>query len=145
MKVPLPESPQQSQGGTLGQERGDSGCESTAWVCSGPEALLLCSLGSSRAQSPLAPNPPWLTDTLRSGTPDAGEGAGGGGDRGEGDYGVQTSSYEILSHGQAVDSTGNIVNNTVTTLDGDRWLLDLSQCSFCNVYKCQITILYTQN
>ena len=35
-------------------------------------------------------------------------------------YEVQTSSYKI-SHGDEMHSKGNIVNNIVITLYGDRW------------------------
>lgn len=33
-------------------------------------------------------------------------------------------------------NTGNIVNNIVLTMYGDRWLLDLQWLSDCKVYKC---------
>ena len=37
---------------------------------------------------------------------------------------------------------GNIVNDIVTTLYDDRWLLALSRWSFCYLKKCQITLQY---
>ena len=56
------------------------------------------------------------------------------GEKGEGNEQVQTSSYVI--NVTVMYSKGNIVNNTVITLCGGRWLLDLKSRSICNVSKC---------
>ena len=40
---------------------------------------------------------------------------------GEGDYEVQTSNYKINKSWGCNVHIGNIVNNIVTTLHGDRW------------------------
>lgn len=42
-------------------------------------------------------------------------------------------------------SKGNTINNILTTLNGDKWLLGLLWWPVCKVYKCQITMLYTWN
>lgn len=39
----------------------------------------------------------------------------------------------------------DIVNHIVMILYGERWLLDLWWWWFCNVFDCQITMLYTWN
>ena len=44
-----------------------------------------------------------------------------------------------------VYSPENRVNNTVIALYGNRWQLDSLGCSFYNVFKCWITVLYTWN
>ena len=50
-----------------------------------------------------------------------------------------------MSHRAVMHSIGNLVNNIVITLYGDRCLRDLSWRSLCILYKCQITMLYTWN
>ena len=44
-----------------------------------------------------------------------------------------------MSHRDITCRIRNIVNNTMTILFGERWLLDF------NVFKCPITVLYTWN
>lgn len=51
-------------------------------------------------------------------------------------------SYKI-SHGEAMNSTGNVVNNIIITMEGDRWLLHLLWWSHRKTYECWITLLYT--
>lgn len=47
----------------------------------------------------------------------------------------------------AIDETGkgNIINNIVISLHGDRWLLELVGWSHRKLQKCQFTVLYTWN
>lgn len=40
-------------------------------------------------------------------------------------------------------SIENVASNTVITLHGDRWYLDLSRASLCNVCKYQMSVIYT--
>lgn len=39
--------------------------------------------------------------------------------------------------------TGNMLNNIVINFCGNRWLQHFLWRLFCDVYKCQITMLYT--
>lgn len=47
------------------------------------------------------------------------------------------------SQGDARYSIGNIVNNTVITTYGVKWVLDFLGSSFLKLYKCLTTILYS--
>ena len=53
---------------------------------------------------------------------------------GEGGQEAQASSYKI-SHGEAAQSIGNVVNNIVITLHNKKRELDLWRESFCGVCK----------
>ena len=49
---------------------------------------------------------------------------------------IEIGSYTMSSHGDVKYSIGNTVNNTVMTLYGVRWVLDLlgwSLCKYINV------------
>ena len=47
------------------------------------------------------------------------------------------------SHGDVKYSIGNAVNNTVTTMYGATWVLEILRGSVGKVYECLTTMLYT--
>ena len=46
---------------------------------------------------------------------------------------------------ERTDSTRNIVNNIVGTVDGARWVVEISGGTLCKVYDYLSTMLYTCN
>lgn len=48
-------------------------------------------------------------------------------------------------HGDVKDSIGNIINTIVRTMNGARWVLELSAGSLRKLYKHLTTMLYGRN
>ena len=58
--------------------------------------------------------------------------------------GLRSTSWQLQnSHRDVKYSTRNVVNNTVITMYGARWVPEIMRGSLCKIYDCLNTLLYT--
>ena len=70
-----------------------------------------------------------------------GEGLGG---RGEKAKGSRSADWQLQNgHGDVKYSLGNMVSNTVVTVCGAGWVLEISRGPLCKVYGCLTAMLHT--